>query len=389
MIIYFLIFGALGVGSLIDIFYENERLKKNLYIVFIGILVIFFWTRAYIGYDWRNYMSYFQSTPDIIDLLFHGFPRGSSEKGFLTYLSIVKLFTDNYIVFNIINATLDFVFIYFLLKKYSKYPIFALFLYYGIYGIPFEIEWIRNIKSILLFMCSIEYIEDRKFLPFFLINLLGFAFHYSALIYFPMYFLLKINWNKLVLIEIFLLTNIYYLLDIKLVGRLKHFKNIIPGVIGGKVDGYIDAIPEHLILGVSIFYLQRVIMFILAFLMLKKLSEKRYGIIFANSVFISAIVFFMGAEFSQFTLRIEKLFIFSYWLILPMTFELYDNLKIKIGVIILAFSISFLRVHNQLIFAGPKVYYYENIFLEHKPPVEKRKIVTEAGKYENKIGEIH
>lgn len=42
MIIYFLIFGALGVGSLIDIFYENGRLKKNLYIVFIGILVIFF-----------------------------------------------------------------------------------------------------------------------------------------------------------------------------------------------------------------------------------------------------------------------------------------------------------------------------------------------------------
>lgn len=111
MIIYFLILGALGIGSLIDLFYENERVKKNLYIVFIGILVIFFGTRAYIGYDWRNYMSYFQSTPDIIDLLFHGFPRGSSEKGFLTYLSIVKLFTDNYIVFNIINATLDFVFI--------------------------------------------------------------------------------------------------------------------------------------------------------------------------------------------------------------------------------------------------------------------------------------
>lgn len=389
MIIYFLILGILGIGSLIDLFYENERLKKYLYIVFIGVLIIFFGTRGYLGYDWRNYMSYFQSTPDIIDLLFHGFPRGSSEKGFLTYLSIVKLFTDNYIVFNIINATLDFIFIYFLLKKYSKYPIFALFLYYGIYGIPFEIEWIRNIKSILLFMCSIEYIEDRKFLPFFLINLLGFTFHYSALIYFPMYFLLKINWNKLILIEIFLLTNIYYLLDIKLVGRLKHFKNIIPGVIGGKVDGYIDAIPEHLILGVSIFYLQRVIMFILAFLMLKKLSEKRYGIIFANSVFISAIVFFMGAEFSQFTLRIEKLFIFSYWLILPMAFEIYDNLKIKIGVIILAFSISFLRVYNHLTFSGPKVYYYENIFLEHKPPVEKRKIVTEAGKYLNKVGEIH
>lgn len=385
MIIYFLILGVLGIGSLIDLFYTNERLKKNLYIFFIVTLIIFFGTRGYIGYDWYSYMPSFEKSPNIVDLLIHGFAPKGFEKGFQIYLAVIKLFTDNYVIFNVINTVIDFLLLYFIFKRYSKYPIFALFIYFGIYGVAFEIDMIRNIKSILLFILSIKYIEDRKLFPFIALNLLGFFFHYSSLIYFPMYFLLKIKWNRLFIFIVFILGNIYYLLDKRwLIRGIGEFTKRFSGEIGRKVVVYISIVPDYFPLGVTLFYLERVVIFILVFFMLNRLSEKRYGIIFANSLFLSVFIFFFGAEFSVLTLRIGILFVYSYWFILPMLFELNDNIGIKVGVLILALAISIFRLDNQLNFIGnKKLYYYENIFLEHKDAKERRKMVVESFKYLN------
>lgn len=66
MNLYFIILIILGVGSLIDIFSENREFKRNIYIFLLGILVIFFGTRAYIGYDWYNYKPNFEQSKNIL-----------------------------------------------------------------------------------------------------------------------------------------------------------------------------------------------------------------------------------------------------------------------------------------------------------------------------------
>lgn len=385
MNLYFIILIILGVGSLIDIFSENREFKRNIYIFLIGILVIFFGTRAYIGYDWYSYMPSFEKSPNIVDLLIHGFSSKGFEKGFQIYLASIKLFTNNYLIFNFINTVIDFILLYFIFKRYSKYPIFTLFIYFGVYGVAFEIDMIRNLKSILLFILSIKYIEDRKILPFIALNLLGFFFHYSSLIYFPMYFLLKIKWNRLFLFEVFLLGNVYYLLDKRwLIRGIEEFTKRFSGEIGRKVAVYISIVPDYFPLGVTMFYLERVAIFILVLFMLNRLSERKYGTIFANSLFLSVFIFLFGAEFSVLTLRIGILFVYSYWFILPMLADLEDMLPIKIGVLILALGISYFRLDNQINFIGnKKLYQYENIFLEHKGAEERRKMVVDSFKYLN------
>lgn len=222
-------------------------------------------------------------------------------------------------------------------------------------------------------------------MPFIALNLLGFFFHSSSLIYFPMYFLLKINWNRLFIFVVFILGNIYYLLDKRLIIKnIGSLANMLPGSIGKKVSVYISIVPDYFPLGVTLFYLERIIIFILVFLMLNRLSEKRYGTIFANSLFLSVFIFLFGAEFSVLTLRIGILFVYSYWVILPMLANLEDMLPIKIGVLILALGISYFRLDNQINFIGNrKLYQYENIFLEHKGAEERRKMVVESFKYLN------
>ena len=42
--IYFIILGILGIGSLVDVLILNEKIKKMLYIFFILMLIVFFGT---------------------------------------------------------------------------------------------------------------------------------------------------------------------------------------------------------------------------------------------------------------------------------------------------------------------------------------------------------
>lgn len=383
MNLYFIILIILGVGSLIDIFSENREFKRNIYIFLIGILVIFFGTRAYIGYDWYNYKPNFEQSKNILELIKSGFVEGGFEKGYQFYCGIVKLFTSNYINFNLINTIIDFTLIYFIFKRYSNYPILSLFIFFGVYGIALEIDMIRNLKSILLFILSIKYIEDRKIMPFIALNLLGFLFHSSSLIYFPMYFLLKINWNRTFIFITFILGNIYYLSNIRLIiNGIGMIKDKIPSGIGDKIVGYISIIPRDFLLGFSLFYLERIILFLIVFLIGKRLTEKRYGTIFANSLFLSVFIFLYGAELSVITLRIGILFVYSYWFIIPMFFDIKSAPAVKLLVFILAILISTFRLDNQLNFVGnKKVYLYETVLSKHKSVEERMKIVEEASKY--------
>lgn len=381
--LYFIILIILGIGSLIEIFSEDKAIKKNIYIFLIGVLVIFFGTRNYIGYDWYNYKPNFEQTQNILELIKNGFVKDGFEKGYQFYCATIKLLTSNYIIFNFINTIIDFILIYFIFKRYSNFPILSLLIFFGVYGLALEIDMIRNVKSILLFILSIEYIEDRKILPFIALNILGFLFHTSSLIYLPMYFILKIKWNKIFIFIVFILGNIYYLSNLRLIiNGIDKFKEILPGGIGQKIAVYISLVPKDFPLGVSLFYIERVVLFIIVFLISKRLYEKRYGVIFVNSIFLSIFIFLYGAELSVITLRIGILFVYSYWFIVPMFFDIKSAIVIKIFVFILAVSISFFRLNNQINFEGnKKVYSYENILLKHQSLEERKKIVEEASIY--------
>lgn len=71
------------------------------------------------------------------------------------------------------------VFVFFML---SMLIYFALFLD--------SVNVMRNMKSISFFYLSIPFLIQRKALPYFILNLIGFGFHTSSIVYFPLYFIL-------------------------------------------------------------------------------------------------------------------------------------------------------------------------------------------------------
>ena len=74
--------------------------------------------------------------------------------------------------------------------------------------------------------------------------MLGMMFHSSSLIYFPMYFILNIKWNRKFILGLFVLGNIYYVSNARLIiNGVRMFGSYLPGGIGQKIVGYLSIIP--------------------------------------------------------------------------------------------------------------------------------------------------
>lgn len=381
MLIYFGIISFLGLGVIIEKISERKRIGESFFIFSLLLLILFFGLRGYIGYDWYSYKPNFDKMVTIGELL-----KGNTqvlysgyELGFQIYTSFIKTLTNNYFIYNFINVSVDFIILYFVIKRFSKYPILSLLLFFGIYGVALEIDMIRNAKSIMLFLLSIKYIEERKILNFGVLNILGILFHYSSIFYLPMYFILNTKWNKKFILFLFILGNIYYLSDIRIVMRIiKEYNTFLPTGIGSKLSGYFSIIPLDFPLGFSLYYFERVIMFLLCWFVSDNLKNKKYGNIMLNSLYISIFFFLYLSEFSIVAMRFGLLFIYSYWFILPMLLEIYP----KLPIFIVAIAISLFRLNNQINFVGNReVYSYQNILINGDSEENQRKRVEDASKY--------
>lgn len=381
MLIYFGIISFLGLGVIIEKISERKRIGESFFIFSLLLLILFFGLRGYIGYDWYSYKPNFDKMVTIGELL-----KGNTqvlysgyELGFQIYTSFIKTLTNNYFIYNFINVSVDFIILYFVIKRFSKYPILSLLLFFGIYGVALEIDMIRNAKSIMLFLLSIKYIEERKILNFGVLNILGILFHYSSIFYLPMYFILNTKWNKKFILFLFILGNIYYLSDIRIVMRIiKEYNTFLPTGIGAKLSGYFSIIPLDFPLGFSLYYFERVIMFLLCWFVSDNLKNKKYGNIMLNSLYISIFFFLYLSEFSIVAMRFGLLFIYSYWFILPMLLEIYP----KLPIFIVAIAISLFRLNNQINFVGNReVYSYQNILINGDSKENQRKKVEDASKY--------
>lgn len=375
MLAYFGIFIFLGVGCVIEQIGKNKRTRENFFIASLLLLILFFGLRGYIGYDWFSYKPNFDKITGF-QILHSGY-----EVGFQFYTALIKTFTSNYFIYNFINTFVDFIILFFVIKRYSKYPLLSLLIFFGVYGIALEIDMLRNAKSIMLFLLSIKYIERRESLKFLGLNILGILFHNSSILYLPMYFILNIKWNRKFILFLFILGNIYYLSDLRIAMKIiKEYNTILPLSIGTKLSGYFGIIPLDFPLGFSLYYFERVVLFLFCWSVDESLKKKSYGNIMLNSLYISIFFFLYLSEFSIISMRFSLLFIYSYWFILPMLLEIYP----KLPIIIIALAISLFRLNNQINFIGNReVYSYQNIFINMEEVDVQLKKVEAASKYKN------
>jgi len=331
------------IGLLFWEFRQINNGKETQYIRWTAIILFlfFFGLRGYVYTDWALYYPLFDKLPtigegglskvlstDFSEEFVTDVSTGNAgiELGFVYFAVFFKSIFNNYFAFVFTNTLIDVLLLNVFLKRYSKYYALSiiLFMVFGGYGLEFNL--LRNIKALLLFMISLKYLQERRIVPYFLLNLVGFCFHSSALIFFPLYFILNKQWPQWLIWGIFIVGNIIFLLHIKYLEPISiTVADIIGGRLGVKTRLYFASDFYSQAYGLGLGYIERVLTFLVVILSQKKLKEQNaYNLMFINCFLLYFIIYFFFSEILVAVERLSLLFVFAYWILYP---ELLFSIK--------------------------------------------------------------
>jgi hypothetical protein len=343
-------------------FAEFHNINKQQSTKWIRVLTIvgflfFFGLRGFVYTDWYNYYPYFNGLPKLWEI---GSGTFQYEIGFELYSIFIKSIWNNYFFWIFISSLIDACLLHVFFKRYSKYYVLGIIIFVVFHGFIIEINLLRNIKAMLLFLLSLRYIKEQKIIPFLLLNILAISFHLSAIVYIPAYFLLHREYSKKILWAIFLIGNIVFLAQLEYIAPIFNFLgNMIGGKTALKTSLYLHDNFYSKPYGFSLGYFERIFTYIVVMACYNKLlKQNKTNIIFINAYVLYFFVFFFCSEMTVITQRVPLLFVFSYWILYSRLYELIALRKAKLVFLSLFTLYSILKLggSNQDIFSK-----YDNI----------------------------
>ncbi|MBQ4479761.1 MAG: EpsG family protein [Victivallales bacterium] len=112
---------------------------------------------------------------------------------FVKLCTIILRSSQVYLAF---TAFLSYIGVFILFREKAKFPVLALFFYVTLTNFLFNITGIRQAIAMSMCMLAVSFMCKKKLLPFCLFVLLGMVFHHSAAIFFPVYYIGKLQVNQ-------------------------------------------------------------------------------------------------------------------------------------------------------------------------------------------------
>lgn len=272
---YLLLLSLFILLTVVEYNYDNNRkIRQCVRICCCALFVLFFGFRGFVGWDWVNYYPAYQ---EIVPLFSRGYLNnydiGTFEGGFVTFMSIVKLISSNYHFFILVCVVIDVSILHVFFKRYSSNYTFSFLIFIALY-LGAELDILRNMKSIGLFLLSVKYIQQRRFLPYLLLMTLAFMFHSSTLFLFPLYFVPR-TLPRQCFIVVFVVGNLLYLSQIAYMAPLiSEGGRLLGGKYAALTGAYLNSDLYAQARGISIGYLERTLTFVLVVLFYKKLNTR-------------------------------------------------------------------------------------------------------------------
>lgn len=341
--------------------------KKRLQLI-LGIFLLFFGLRWYIFSDTMRYGEIYDDVNTQLSLWENVAAQPYIDFGYMFIMMMAKTLGIDFHLFVFLNSLVDFVLLYYCIRRYSINPPLTCLFFLAFQGILIEANLMRNFKALLIFLLSIRYIEERKLGKYLLCQAAAIPLHMTSVIFIPLYWVLykRIRFN--VVLTISLASVFIYFFASSLLESLTN--NLLGSLVGG--EGKLALLSMHssneqetlLSLG----SLERIFFLILTLLLYKRLDDnKQKEIIFSNMFLIYFVLFAIFGFNYVFRDRIPLLFIGSYWFIAPYIVKEFGKKcrYLAIGIIIL----SFLKIYASTRISSA---YYENLFF-HSTTVDDRR----------------
>ncbi|ADX67317.1 EpsG family protein [Weeksella virosa] len=193
-LIYYIIIFLLAFGSIQEVS-RDQQLDKSYYQLTLAVMML----TAGLGYnlspDWLAYYNAFYASGELLYLSeVHMFAKMIGVESGYIYMN--RLFYKLGFDFGIVSLVLVIISLslkFSTLKRYSAYPMLALFMY-TVPNFFFE-EHIHIRQGIATAIClySVRYVLDRKFWKFMLCLVIAYQFHQSSMVFFLAYWLVRVR----------------------------------------------------------------------------------------------------------------------------------------------------------------------------------------------------
>lgn len=355
-ILFFAVLLALG-------FFENKfaKCKSRVLILSFLLFILFLGLREKIGWDWRAYNGLFNLLSDSFayDAVSSFALQQKKEIGFLYYSIVIKSIYDNFNFYIFASTLIDAIILFTFLRKYCVNIAWGVAAFI-VMSLVTEVDLMRNIKAILLFLIALKYIVDRKLLKYSLVILLATSFHSSSIIFFPLYFILYREYSKKIILLLFIIGNIIFFFRLSIGGIIIESISL---ALGSKYallyeaystnDFYMEA------RGLSIGFVERTCSFVLIYLFSDKiLLQNKRNLIFVNSFYL---YIFPHLFFYDFLIVLERagiIFAYSYWILYPLLEKIIvrENNRIIFCFVVVIYSM--LKI---ILVTGNEYYKYSNM----------------------------
>lgn len=190
---------GIAVISLLGYLQKIDTSNITIPIIFIILFIFMGFRDSSIGADTAQYTWAFMQLKDInIDQIFvepiYGVGGGyelNLEYGYKLYNIIVSFFSDNPQAIIVSDAALILGLLYLLIKKYSSYPFLSLWLYVTLGIFQTQMNMSRNAIGILICYLALGFIHKRQAIKYVFSILLASIFHASAILFLPLYWVIK------------------------------------------------------------------------------------------------------------------------------------------------------------------------------------------------------
>lgn len=359
---YFLLTIFLAVMANARHFAKDELARLYIDMACVAVFLFFFGLRGFVNYDWMSYYPRFMRMPSLGALLSEPFYKWDFEPGFTLFMWACHAATHSWQFFVFMVTAIDVALLMRFFRKFGISLPLGLMMFLAMNGTGMMIDTFRNTIAILLFCNAIPYIIERKPLPYFAICLVAVSFHYSALVYLPLYFFIHRRINKWVLLGLFLVACVVYLRHISVVKPILGF---FAGFFSRTAKQYLDTYQSYDVNGsiLSIGFIERFFTGVITFLYIDKLRAQRKGNdVFVNSLYIYIFLFLFLSEFRTMGNRSAMLFTYGYWVVwiyLIRCFYFTNNRNLYIGFLVVY---CLLKSWNLNCHAINK---YENVLFPH------------------------
>lgn len=324
---YILFLFVLYIGHLVESSIIRSKIKTFAVASTIAISYgIFFGLRGFVMTDWITYHEMFSSCPILFSENYWtklNYAFDGRELGFSICTSIVKTLIPNYFFWVFFNSIVNVFALLWIAHRYTRYMYLFFIVFMCFDGAALEINLMRNIKSILFFLISIECMIKRSSIKYFFFNILGFFFHVSSILYLPLYSFLRKKWNKKLIICLFIAVFPFVFGFNPVINFISSISNIIGGRIGTTVSFYLLITESSF--GISIGLIERLLTFLAVLTIYNRDTVTSSIRVFLNIFliyFFSSFIFNFDKIICQ---RIMILFISGYWILYPFIYSLLEK----------------------------------------------------------------